>query len=145
MEAPMSIATTQTLAESLNNSPIELSVAPDHTTSRRLHGAPKLTIQGRFEKFHRENPHVYDLFVQYALEAKARRHQRYGIQSIAERVRLHLDVEVEDQYSGFKINNTHLSRYARLIEENEPELKSFFTKRQLAREQAEKSSEVPVP
>lgn len=107
--------------------------APDHATSRRVSGGTQLTIQERFDVWLRANPFVYDLFVQYALEAQNKGFEHYGIQSIAERVRWHLDFETEDNYGGWKINNTYLSRLARYIEENEPLLKDFFSKRKLLR------------
>lgn len=107
--------------------------APDHATSRRVSGGTQLTIQERFELWLRANPFVCDLFVHYALEARNKGFEHYGIQSIAERVRWHLDFETEDSYGGWKINNTYLSRLARYIEENEPLLKDFFSKRKLLR------------
>jgi DNA segregation ATPase FtsK/SpoIIIE-like protein len=103
--------------------------APDHTSGQR--GATKLTIQERFELFHRNNPVIYELFCEYARAARAKGHEKLGIQFIAERIRWRLTVETEDRNSKFKINQDYLSRYSRLIEEQETDLKDFFTKRAL--------------
>jgi hypothetical protein len=92
---------------------------------------PKLTLQEKFEAFHAEHPEIYDLFVQFSREIKGAGFKRYGIQSIAERVRWHVDTGFEWEKGEFKLNNNHCSRYARLIMQREPDLKGFFQLRRL--------------
>lgn len=133
----MSIEAKSLLAQFLDGETIEDvfdhgKPAPDHATSRRVDASkPKLSIQSRFEEFHAGNPIIYELFCEYARQAKARGYDRIGIQFIAERIRWRINIESGDQHSKFKINQDYLSRYSRLIEEQEPDLKGFFTKRTL--------------
>jgi hypothetical protein len=89
----------------------------------------KDTIQDRFWKYHREYPQVYRELVKYALEAK-RAGRRVGIRMIWERMRWYFYVEKPED-DEFKLNDHFTSRYARLIEEQEPELKGFFELREL--------------
>jgi len=88
------------------------------------------TIQTEFDKYHANNPHVYDLLVQLARKVKARGRKHYSIASLFEQVRWHFNFEV-DTDDGFKISNNHRSRYARLIMEREPDLKGFFNTKTL--------------
>ena len=129
----MSMEAKSQLARFLDGEVIEDEVfdngkpAPDHTVSRRLHNGK--SIQERFELWLSANPHILPLFIEYALEAKRRGFEHYGIQSIAERVRWHLDIETEDTYESWKVNNTYLAPLSRRIEGEEPRLTDFFTKR----------------
>lgn len=90
------------------------------------------TMQQRFEDFHRGHPDVYRELVKRAREA-ARSGHRCGIRMIWERMRWHFYIEMsgDDEY---KLNNNYTSRYARLIEDQEPDLRDFFEKRELRSE-----------
>jgi hypothetical protein len=83
-----------------------------------------------FWQFHFENPHVYDLLVRFALEAKASGRRRFGIALIYERMRWYVLIETNDP-AGFKLNNNFRSRYARLLMWREAELAEFFEIREL--------------
>jgi hypothetical protein len=83
--------------------------------------------QEAFEKFHEENPHIYDLLVELAKEAKEA-HACYGIGGLFEVLRWNKTVKTKDK--SFKLNNNHRAHYARLIMEQEPDLKGFFNTRQ---------------
>ena len=85
-------------------------------------------LERDFRKFHAENPHVYVLLVTYAHQVRAAGFQHYGMKSLFERVRWHLDFETADQ-DGFKLNNNYTAYYARLIDEREPLLRGFFRMR----------------
>jgi hypothetical protein len=87
-------------------------------------------IQERFEKFHAENPEVYRLLVKFAREAKAAGRKKYGIASLFERLRWHVDIELKGE-KEFKLNNNYRSRYARRIAAVEYDLKDFFEVREL--------------
>lgn len=87
------------------------------------------TIQERFEEFHKRCPQVYRELVRFALEAK-RAGRRVGIRMIWERMRWYFYVErLEDE--DYKLNDHYTSRYARLIDEQEVDLKGFFELRKL--------------
>jgi len=89
-----------------------------------LWGAPPLddTMAGRFERFHRDNPHVYANLRQMAL-AMARRGRRCGIATLYEALRWrYLWTRGDD----FKLNNNWRAFYSRMLMEREPELDGFF-------------------
>jgi hypothetical protein len=68
--------------------------------------------------------------VEYARAARRAGRERYGIKSIYERLRWHMNVETTGS-EEFKLNDHYTSRYARLLMENEPDLKGFFETRTL--------------
>lgn len=80
----------------------------------RLPFEAQRTVQERFEAFHRDNPHIYELLVKYAVQAARAGWRHYGVKSLFERVRWHVYVEAMDE-RGFKLNNDFTSRYARLL------------------------------
>jgi hypothetical protein len=84
-------------------------------------------IVRNFWKFHRENPHFYDLIKRFALELKRAGRAHYGMVAISERVRWH--IAVENKGDDFKFNNNYRSCYARLLMLLEPEFKDFFETR----------------
>lgn len=87
------------------------------------------SIQARFERFHSENPRVFGLFVQFAEQAKAAGRAKIGAKAIAERIRW--EVAIATRGDGFKLNNVLVSRYARLIAKERPDLASLFEIRTL--------------
>ncbi len=87
------------------------------------------TLEDAFNRFHADNPHVYRLLLHFAREARARGYEHYGMKSLFERVRWHLDVETSDP-DGFKLNNNLTAYYARLLN-REPEFRGFFRTREL--------------
>ncbi len=89
------------------------------------------SIDERFATFHEANPHVYRMLVAMAREAKRAGHKRYGIKGLWEALRWKTSVETQDA-SGFKCSNDLTSRYARAIQEQEPDLRGFFETRPLA-------------
>lgn len=70
-----------------------------------------------------------------ALEIKARGFRRYGIQALAEVVRFDHALRVGPDAAGYKVNNSHLSRLARDLMDEEPELRGFFETRELRTEE----------
>lgn len=88
-----------------------------------------MTIQQRFERFHINNPVIYQLIMRFTNEARRRGYKHYSIKGIFERVRWHMNVETHGDV--FKLNNNYTSRYVRLIEERHPELVGFFRTREL--------------
>jgi hypothetical protein len=84
-------------------------------------------IIDNFWKFHKENPHVFELFLRYANELFAKGHRHYGIAAIAERIRWHYAMETTDK--DFKLNNNYKSCYARLIVLTDSKFENFFNLR----------------
>ena len=90
------------------------------------------TIQARFEKFHRKNPHVFYLYKKFALELRATGRAKCGISLITERIRWEVFTTTEGE--EFKICNDFRSRYARKLMREVPELSGFFSVKQLRTE-----------
>jgi hypothetical protein len=88
-----------------------------------------MNIQQKFEKFNREHPTVYKELVRLAQIAKIQGVSRYSAKAMFEIVRWNLMRRRLGR--SFRINNNFTSRYARLINKNEPELRNFFTVRKL--------------
>lgn len=83
-----------------------------------------------FLRFHAHNPRVYERLVHYARMAQVAGQAHYSMKSLFERVRWWDDVETSEP-EGFKLNNNHTAYYARLIEEQEPDLRGFFRMREI--------------
>ncbi len=94
-----------------------------------VHSYPN-TVQGRFEKFHAENPHVY-----VELVAMTRRWLRGGrtrasIAMFFEVMRYNAGISTSGS-EGYKLANALRSRYARMIEELNPDLRGVFMQTKL--------------
>lgn len=83
----------------------------------------KTTIKRRFNRFHRKNRHIFELFVTFARQLMATR-RRGSAKLILERMRWEAFVGTEND--NLKIENDFSSRYARLAMRKYPELKGFF-------------------
>ena len=81
----------------------------------------------KWQRFHRDNPHVYELIKRFTQQAIDAGFQHYGIQSVAERVRWHTMIETDGE--PLKLNNNHTAYYARLYMEEHPEHDGFFRTR----------------
>lgn len=84
-------------------------------------------LQAAFERFHRDNPHVYETLKVLALRA-ARKGQRVGMKAVYEMARWYYTVETDGE--PYKLNNSFTAFYSRLLMEQEPELAGFFETRQ---------------
>ena len=88
------------------------------------------SIQERFMEFHQANPQVYIHLKEFALVAKYKGgFKQYSIKSLYERLRWEISMELHTK--DWKLNNDFTSRYARLLMDQEPELKGFFRVREL--------------
>ena len=84
------------------------------------------SLTERYAAWRELNPHIYELFKQFALEAWASG-SRVGAKAIAERIRWELRIRYRGDY---KVNNSFVSRMAReLIEEDERFVDWFETRR----------------
>lgn len=86
--------------------------------------------EARFREFHATNPEVYQELVVLARQALARGKRKIGIGMLWEVMRWGrwLAITGDDE---FKLNNNYRSRYARLIMEQEPDLRGIFEIREL--------------
>lgn len=85
------------------------------------------TVEERFEAYHAENPHVYQQFKTFALQSAARR-PRFSARAIFHRMRWQSMIEGNDE---FKINNNYSPYYARMFEDEYPDMEGFFEKRKV--------------
>lgn len=88
-------------------------------------------ITERFQKFHHENPQVYELFKKISYQAKSKGFQNIGAQFIGEVMRWETGVKTTGDI--FKINNDYLAYYARMLMEQEMGFKNFFRTRKVTR------------
>jgi hypothetical protein len=80
----------------------------------------------RFERFHRQNPEIWRLFVRFTQERIAKGFTHYGARDILHRIRWETDVAENGEASGFRINNIHSPWYARLFHRTYPQHDGFF-------------------
>ena len=88
-------------------------------------------LEARFQAYHREHPEVYREFRQAAEQLLCRGIRHYGAKAIMEVVRFHRAVSGEGPGEPFKINNNYTSRYARLLQSDDPRFSEFFETREL--------------
>jgi len=82
-------------------------------------------LEKDFIKFHKKNPHVWELFKHFTLVAVRSGRSHYSARAIIERIRWHTDAETEVD-SFFRIPNAHTAYYARLFHASYPKHKGFF-------------------
>ncbi len=86
-------------------------------------------LEERFAEYHRLNPHVFVEFVKLAEKAKERRRARIGAKFLLELIRWNTPVStIGDE---FKVNNSFVSRYVRLLAFKRPDLAHLFETRRL--------------
>lgn len=90
-------------------------------------------LKTRWWKWHRENPHVWEAFERFALQAWRAGKVRTSAWLIVNRIRWEQEIEtkvVEGSRSGpeaeFKISNDFIALYARLFLAEHPECGEFF-------------------
>ena len=86
------------------------------------------TLADAFEKFHADNPHVWDLFRSYAWQVKNTGRAHYSARAIVEPIRWHKAIETKGG-GDFKINNNHVPFYARKLSAEDVNFKGFFRDR----------------
>ena len=85
-------------------------------------------LKQQWWKWHKENPHVWDLFQRYTFDAINAGYKNYSVASIIERIRWHADIETKGD--TFKINNNHKAYYARYFHHMYPNHDGFFRLRE---------------
>jgi len=85
-----------------------------------------MVTQEDFEKHLEDNPHIYPMFVKFALEA-ARYNRNYSAQAVIERIRWETDVR--EKGSKFKFSHNWRSFYAKKFMKDYPQYDGFFRTR----------------
>jgi len=90
------------------------------------------SLTARFEKFHTDNPKVYELFKKFTFMAIRRGHTRLSAWMIANRIRWETSIETfsDDDY---KISNDYIALYARKFMEEFPKYDGFFRTKPMKR------------
>lgn len=90
------------------------------------------TLKDRFEKFDKENPHIYGLFCKYTKEATSSGKDRLSHWLVANRIRWDAEV-VTNTDEKYKISNDFIALYARKFMEEYPEHNGFFKTKEMKR------------
>lgn len=80
-------------------------------------------IETEFDKYHRENPAIFQMFSRFAFEAIGKGRKHIGANAIIERMRWETMIEGNDD---FKVNNNYAPFYARLFMRVNPEHSGIF-------------------
>lgn len=80
-----------------------------------------------FERWDSENPDIYRLFEDYALQAINAGKRHFGAKAVAERVRW--EAMIVRGKGEFRLNNNFVAFFVRRFEERHPEHAAFFRKR----------------
>ena len=89
----------------------------------------KNALDVKFEEYHRDNPRVWELFVAFTFQLIEAGRRHYSADAVMHRIRWHAAMETTGD--EFKINNNHVSRYARMFHKTYPEHVGFFRTRVL--------------
>lgn len=87
-----------------------------------------MTLNEKFEEYHKDNPHIYRQFIYYTIRAIESGYKNFGSQMILEKIRW--ESGVESKNSDFKINNDYAAFYSRLFMNEYPQYSGYFRIRQ---------------
>ena len=93
------------------------------------------SIKRAWWRWHKMNPHVYELFKRFTLDVIRRGHRNYSSKAIFERIRWHTEIETTGE--EFKMSNNYTPYYARLFMHDFPEHKEFFRTKVLRSEMSD--------
>jgi hypothetical protein len=89
------------------------------------------TLKDRFDAYHGDNPHVYDMFKAYTFTAMKKGLAQYSAWAIVNRMRWESDVETTG--NKFKLPNDFIALYARKFMEDFPAHSGFFRTKSMTR------------
>lgn len=84
-------------------------------------------VRERFLKYHRDNPHVYDLFKEYARKVREDGLKKFSARGVFDILRWRVAFETKGE---FKVGNDVSPYYARMLIHEDPTFAPFFTLRQ---------------
>ena len=90
------------------------------------------SLKRKWWEWHKQNPHVYDLFEKFTLDAISKGHERLSAWLIVNRIRW--ETAVETRGDDFNISNDFIAYYARLFMHNHPRYEGFFKTKTLRRD-----------
>jgi hypothetical protein len=80
-------------------------------------------------EWHKDNPHVYELFQRFTFQAINRGHDNLSAWLIINRIRW--ETSIETTGADFKISNNCIAYYARQFMQDYPEYKGFFSTKKM--------------
>ena len=86
-------------------------------------------IETEFREFHAEHPEIYVQLVKLARTWQSNGSQKLGIATLFEVLRWNSHLN-PNKTGGYKLNNNYRALYARLIMDQEPDLKGLFELRE---------------
>lgn len=86
----------------------------------------------KFNKFHSQNPTVYELFKRFSFKAMNTGHVSFSAWAIMNRIRWECDIETISD-DRFKISNDFIALYARKFMEDYPYHEGFFQTKPMKR------------
>ena len=87
-------------------------------------------LYNEFEKFHKNNPEVWQLFKKYTFQLINAGRANYSARAVFARIRWHKDIETQDS-TGLKLNDHHSPYYSRMFHACYPEYDGFYRNRKL--------------
>lgn len=108
---------------------LELLPSPGADVPVYVRGRDDGTIEGRFRRFHSDNPDVYAELRDLALDGIRAGRKKLGVAQLFEVLRWYRSLHTVGE--TLKLNNDYRSRYARLLMAQEPELADVFNLRSL--------------
>ncbi len=88
-----------------------------------------ISIEQKFDSFHKANPQVYEALRELSLSMATRGRRTFGIKALFEFLRFSYALQTSGDSDGYKINNSYAPFYARLLMQNEQRLAGFFNLR----------------
>ena len=82
--------------------------------------------QAKFERYHKENPEIWEEFKRVTFELIKAGRKHYSADGILHAIRFNTAIRGNDER---KINNNYSSMYSRMFTANFPEHKDFFEQR----------------
>ena len=108
-----------------NQKQMNLPFTEFEATAANDNHSPVNELEAKWRQFHADNPHIYDLFEEFAFKAINAGRERYSIKTIVELIRWHTDVTTRS-VDGFKLSNNHTPYYAREFHKRNPKHAGFF-------------------
>ena len=98
-----------------------------------------MTNREKFEKFHQNNPKIWEYFCKFSNEAIDNGHRRISHWLIMNRVRWETSIVTDDK--DYKISNNHIAYYARLWQETFPDRAHLFNTKRMQDEHTKDTQE----
>ena len=86
-------------------------------------------IKQKWWQFHKDNPHIYELFCKFTWEVINAGHENYSAKGVFARIRWHTDDETHGE--KFKLSNNYTPYYARLVMHYHKQYDGFFRTKEL--------------